>query len=225
MISKICSPACQRPRLPRFSSSRRELGPRPPPNNIRSTAPLETFGLHEKSNPGSRLRSLVVDTVSLAGYHLSYPRDRVHVRHQCGVDGVNEQFEASCLCGGIRLTYSGQLGPSNYCHCEDCRRANGSAFNIGVRVDRKDLEVKATTELRSYRYVSGSGKEIERCFCGICGSPIFTLHPDRPEYAWVKAGIINQPGVINPTYENWTKDKVKWAIINVSESHDESKRA
>ncbi len=136
---------------------------------------------------------------------------------------MNEHFEASCLCGGIQLSYSGKLGPSNYCHCEDCRRANGSAFNIGVRVDRKDLEVKAATEMRSYRFVSGSGREIERCFCGTCGSPIFTLHPDKPEYAWVKAGIIHQSEVVKPTYENWIKDKVKWAVIDVLESYEESR--
>lgn len=137
---------------------------------------------------------------------------------------MTENFEASCLCGGIRLRYSGKLGPSNYCHCEDCRRANGSAFNIGVRVDRKDLEVKATTEMKSYRFVSSSGREIQRCFCGTCGSPIFTLHPAQPEYAWVKAGIIHQPEIVKPTYENWVKDKVKWAVINVTESNDEGRR-
>ena len=138
---------------------------------------------------------------------------------------MNEHFEASCLCGGIKLSYSGTIGPSNYCHCEDCRRANGSAFNIGVRVDRKDLKVKATAELRSYKYVSGSGREIERCFCGACGSPIFTLHPAKPEYAWVKAGIIDQPDIVNPTYENWVKDKVKWATIKVAESFEENRKA
>ncbi|HXT40711.1 MAG TPA: GFA family protein [Candidatus Angelobacter sp.] len=136
---------------------------------------------------------------------------------------MTENFEASCLRGGIRLRYSGKLGASNYCHCEDCRRANGSAFNIGLQVDRKDLEVKATTEMKSYRFKSGSGREIQRCFCGTCGSPIFTLHPARPEYAWVKAGIIHQPEIVKPAYENWVKDKVKWAVINVTESNDEGR--
>jgi hypothetical protein len=137
---------------------------------------------------------------------------------------MSEQFQASCLCGGIQVRYSGTLGPSNYCHCEDCRRANGSAFNIGVRVDRKDLEMRATTEMKRYKFLSSSGREIERCFCGTCGSPIFTLHPDKPGYAWVKAGIINQPEIVKPTYENWIKDKVSWAIINVSESNEEGRK-
>jgi hypothetical protein len=138
---------------------------------------------------------------------------------------MNEHFDAACLCGGIQLRYSGVIGPSNYCHCEDCRRANGSAFNIGVRVYRKDLEITRTTEIRSYRFVSESGKEIERCFCATCGSPLFTLHPAKPEYAWVKAGIINQPDVVKPAYENWINDKVKWATIEVPESNPENRKA
>ncbi len=137
---------------------------------------------------------------------------------------MNEYLEASCLCGGITLSYSGVIGPANYCHCEDCRRANGSAFNIGVRVERKGLTVKATSELKCYKYVGGSGKEIQRCFCATCGSPIFTLHPAKPEYAWIKAGIINDPAVVKPAYENWVNDKVPWATISVTESHEESKR-
>jgi hypothetical protein len=137
---------------------------------------------------------------------------------------MSEQFAASCLCGGIQLSYSGIIGPANYCHCEDCRRVTGSAFNIGVRVDRKDLKLRTTSELRSYKYASERGGEIERCFCGTCGSPILTLHPAKPESAWVKAGIINQPDTVTPTHENWTKDKVKWATINVAENYDESKR-
>jgi len=115
------------------------------------------------------------------------------------------------------------IGPAIYCHCEDCRRANGSAFNIGVRVERKYLKVKATSELRSYKYISESGKELDRLFCGTCGSPIFTLHPAKPEYAWIKAGIIKDPSVVKPAYENWVKDKVEWATISVSESHEESR--
>jgi len=54
-------------------------------------------------------------------------------------------------------------------------------------------------------------------------SPIFTLHPHKPEYAWVKAGIINDPAIVKPAYEIWTKDKVTWATANVAESFEESR--
>jgi len=136
---------------------------------------------------------------------------------------MNASFTASCLCGGIQLSYSGELGPANYCHCADCRRITGSAFNIGVRVYREHLVVKTTAELRSYKSANAAGREIERCFCGTCGSPIFTVHASKPEFAWVKAGIIDQPELVQPAYENWIRDKVNWATISVSESYDGSK--
>lgn len=127
------------------------------------------------------------------------------------------------MCGGITLSYQGEIGPANYCHCEDCRRANGSAFNIGVRVERRNLQVNARSELRAYKYVSDSGKEIERYFCARCGSPIFTLHPAKPEYAWVKAGIIKDPSVVKPAFEIWAQDRVKWGTVSVTQSWERSR--
>jgi hypothetical protein len=136
---------------------------------------------------------------------------------------MNANFTASCLCGRVQLSYSGKLGPANYCHCSDCRKITGSAFNIGVRVYRKDLIVNSTAELRSYKSANAAGRKIERYFCGTCGSPVFTLHPSKPQFAWVKAGIIDQPELVQPQYENWIKDKVSWATITVTETYDESK--
>jgi hypothetical protein len=41
----------------------------------------------------------------------------------------------------------------------------------------------------------------------------------------VKAGIIKEPNVVKPAYENWVKDKVGWATIRVTESHEENRTA
>jgi hypothetical protein len=139
------------------------------------------------------------------------------------VENARGNFDASCLCGGIQLRYSGQVGPANYCHCSDCRKVTGSAFNIGVRVDRKDLAVDARTELKSYRSVNDQGRPIERYFCGTCGSPIYTLHPTMAEFAWVKAGIIHQAEVVQPAFEIWTQDRVKWGAVNVPQSYEKSR--
>jgi len=37
-------------------------------------------------------------------------------------------IEGGCLCGGVRFRVKGKLGPAAYCHCQQCRRASGSAF-------------------------------------------------------------------------------------------------
>ncbi len=28
-----------------------------------------------------------------------------------------------CMCGAVRYEYDGEIGPSSYCHCDDCKRA------------------------------------------------------------------------------------------------------
>jgi len=38
------------------------------------------------------------------------------------------RITGGCLCGAIRYEYDGEPGPANYCHCADCRRCTGSAF-------------------------------------------------------------------------------------------------
>ncbi|WP_442994243.1 GFA family protein [Scytonema sp. PRP1] len=39
--------------------------------------------------------------------------------------------------------YDGELGAANYCHCRDCRKTTGSAFNIGVRLQSAALRIVA----------------------------------------------------------------------------------
>lgn len=131
----------------------------------------------------------------------------------------------SCLCGKVRFSYSGPLGPANYCHCDDCRKANGSAFNIGVRVDKSALEFEDSSCMKNYEYRADSGNKMTRVFCGNCGSPIMTLHSSNEAYAWVKAGIIDQPEHIRPVHESWTSRKVAWADIHVGTSYPKNRTA
>ena len=37
-------------------------------------------------------------------------------------------IEGSCLCGGVRYRYDGEIGEISLCHCSQCRKAHGSAF-------------------------------------------------------------------------------------------------
>jgi hypothetical protein len=52
-----------------------------------------------------------------------------------------------------------------------------------------------------YTYTADSGNPMSRLFCKKCGSPIMTLHPQMPKYAWIKAGIIDQTEAIKPKGE------------------------
>jgi len=99
-----------------------------------------------------------------------------------------------CLCGAVRYDCDGDIGPSNYCHCADCRRTTGSAFNIGVRVRAQDFRI--TGPVRAFIKAGDSGNSLSRHFCAVCGSPIYTSSPSHPEFLFVKAGTVVSPDVV-----------------------------
>jgi len=87
--------------------------------------------------------------------------------------GMSEEMAGGCLCGGVRYAYTGEVGPAAYCHCADCRRCTGSAFNISVRLEACGFTITAGTP-KGFTKAGDSGQELTRHFCPDCGSPIFT---------------------------------------------------
>ena len=117
-----------------------------------------------------------------------------------------------CLCGFVSWEYTGTVGPANYCHCADCRRATGSAFNVGVRLDSPEFRISSGVPA-SFTKRAESGRELTRSFCPECGSPIFTSSPAHPDQVYVKAGSFDDPTVVRPTRESWTASAVSWSRI------------
>jgi hypothetical protein len=117
-----------------------------------------------------------------------------------------------CLCGHVTWRYDGEVGPASYCHCADCRRCTGSAFNVGVRLRRADFRVIAGTP-RGFTKRGDSGRELTRHFCPECGSPIFTSAPKHPDHVFVKAGSFDDPALVRPAQQNWVASAVAWHRI------------
>src|SRR5262249_43919479 len=100
----------------------------------------------------------------------------------------------------------------NYCHCEDCRRCTGSAFNIGVRVEARQFRV-AKGSPRAFTKTGESGNSLTRHFCPECGSPLYTTSPVHPDILYLKAGCIDEPSIVHPIHQIWMNSKVAWATI------------
>lgn len=118
-----------------------------------------------------------------------------------------------CLCGGIRYEYAGAVGPATYCHCEDCRRCTGSAFNVGVRLDAAEFRV-VTGAPKGFTKRGESGALLTRLFCPDCGSPIFTSSPKHPQHVYVKAGSLDDPGLVEPALQIWLRSSVPWGRVD-----------
>jgi hypothetical protein len=118
-----------------------------------------------------------------------------------------------CLCGHIQYECDGPVGPATYCHCEDCRRCTGSAFNVGVRVEKAAFRIVSGMP-RGFTKRGDSGGELTRHFCPECGSPIFTSAPKHPDAVFVKAGTFDDPAVVRPADQIWVQSMVPWSRID-----------
>ena len=121
-----------------------------------------------------------------------------------------EPITGGCLCGAVRFSYDGAVGPASYCHCADCRRATGGPFAVSVRLEAARMRVEGTTA--SHTRTSDAGTPITRHFCPACGSPLFTHTAGTPT-AYVKAGALDDPALVRPALEIWTQSRVPWAQV------------
>lgn len=96
-------------------------------------------------------------------------------------------LSASCLCGATRYTWSGPIDEVVLCHCGQCRRANGGAFNVAVLADTADVAFAARDAVREYE--SAPGKY--RAFCSGCGAPVYSRRDDLPAVLRLRGGLID----------------------------------
>jgi hypothetical protein len=103
-----------------------------------------------------------------------------------GAAGAQSSHHGACLCGAIRYDVDGSLATVVLCHCTQCRRGNGGAFNVGVVVAADQVTFRSRATLKEFE--SSPGKL--RAFCSACGSPVYSRRPDTPGVLRLRGGLI-----------------------------------
>ena len=97
-------------------------------------------------------------------------------------------YTGSCLCGGIQYEITGDLAPVQICHCQQCRKAQGSALVTNIPVTTEQFAITQGEDLLT-SYESSPGKE--RIFCSRCGSPIISRLESLPGVVRIRAGTLD----------------------------------
>lgn len=119
-------------------------------------------------------------------------------------------YTGSCLCGQIRYEIRGDIGEVIQCHCQRCRKSNGTAFATNAPVKRQDFHlIQGEDLLKKFQ----STPTTQRCFCGECGSPIISIRQDVPEYYRLRIGTLDTPLPHRPSMHIFTADKAEWDEI------------
>jgi hypothetical protein len=96
-------------------------------------------------------------------------------------------YKGSCLCGKVRFEISSKIQNIIYCHCSQCRKAQGSAFATNGNVEAGGFKfISGEDELTGYE----SSPDQIKYFCKNCGSPIMSKSKSSPNTVRVRLGVI-----------------------------------
>jgi hypothetical protein len=121
-----------------------------------------------------------------------------------------DKIQGGCLCGAFRFEVERPLGEVRLCHCDLCRRANGTAFSGNARVSVEQFNVISdVTTVKEFESSPGAWK----AFCSTCGSPAYS------RVAWDQGGIRVRLGTLARGVDAeimahvWVASKASWDRI------------
>ena len=125
----------------------------------------------------------------------------------------SDKYIGGCLCGKVRFEINGDIQDIVYCHCSQCRKAQGSAFATNGNLDVEKFKfVQGENELTGYESTPGQTKY----FCSTCGSPIISRSISRPDKVRVRLGTIDTDIIERPIGHIFVTSKANWENIEGS---------
>lgn len=119
-------------------------------------------------------------------------------------------IQGGCLCGKVRFEITGDIRNIVYCHCSQCRKAQGSAFAVNGNVDAGKFRfISGESELAVYQY----RPEQQKFFCRHCGSPIMSKNTSNPANVRIRLGTLDGDVPYHPGAHVFVGSKASWDVI------------
>ena len=116
---------------------------------------------------------------------------------------------ATCSCGQLRVTASGDPDVVVACSCFECQRRTGSPFGVSAYFQRQRVRWNDGAH-KSYRRGTDSGQTFTTNFCPECGTSVFWELDMRPEHIGVAAGCFADPQFPGPGRAVWDENRHHW---------------
>jgi hypothetical protein len=117
------------------------------------------------------------------------------------------------MCGAIRYTLSVPVTELRACHCTTCQKGSGTQGSVNAVIPAAAFKLTQGT-LKRYDSIADSGRTLVRCFCGDCGSPIYSQRASALDTLVVRAGSLDQADDMKITANFWTRSARPWAYID-----------
>ncbi len=113
----------------------------------------------------------------------------------------------TCNCGAVRFEVTEPLVSATYCHCTRCQRRTGTAASPSARVAPGAFRIlRGEDRIRSWVPPDGA----EKCFCGDCGSALFSRGGPDGQTIGVRLGVLDEDPGIRPSAHQFTAYAAVW---------------
>lgn len=116
------------------------------------------------------------------------------------------KFCGGCLCKSVRYETTAEPLNQRVCHCQECQKAIGAAFNARLLMRIQDVCITGPV---STIY---SSETLERGFCSRCGASIFSRRISAGVIG-LTVGSLDDPSLFNPDMHFWVSSKQPWLKI------------
>ena len=125
---------------------------------------------------------------------------------------------ASCRCGQLTATVTGEPVRLSVCHCLNCKKRSGSAFAVQARWPADQVTIEGSS--KTFVKAGDSGNPATFHFCPECGSDVYyTINGKFDGLIAIPLGTFDDPYFGSPEYSVWEGRKHDWVEI-VGESID-----
>ncbi len=123
-------------------------------------------------------------------------------------------MEGHCLCKQVHFSASDDIVTVVNCHCNLCRKMNGSAFSTYVVVKEDQFELKSG-EVKSVQVSEYASKH----YCEQCGTPIYNQNPKLPGLTIVHLGAVDSGVNLTPVMNIYCESQLNWVSEIASFKH------
>jgi len=122
-------------------------------------------------------------------------------------------IKAECRCGKVKLSFSLPVTKVVQCHCESCRKMNGSDYSSWIVINNDQIRiVDGNDHIKKFKLNNLSSKS----FCSTCGTGVFGINGKHfKNHKLVPLGIVNNyTKEIKPQVQVYTENKAKWVELH-----------
>ncbi|SMD14054.1 GFA family protein [Rhizobium sp. RU36D] len=125
---------------------------------------------------------------------------------------MSKPYRGGCACGALRYEVGGEPVAMVECQCRQCQRDSGTghASNLAFMGAQVTIDGPRNT----WDMVGDGGTRKSRAFCPTCGSPVYTVFPDMPNFIAVRAASLDEPERYAPQIVVWADAAQPWDRVD-----------